>query len=93
MSEIGKLRVSTTPDTACPVRYELSQLWQVALNVHTLVKNTHHVNSDIKSQVEDQMFASRVDAETLVKIVPRLALARVTRQLCERALQIAEIMA
>ena len=39
------------------------------------------------------MFASRVDAETLVKIVPRLALARVTRQLCERPLQIAKIMA
>jgi len=30
-------------------------LWssQVALNVHTLVKNTHHVDSDINSQIED----------------------------------------
>ncbi len=53
MSEFGKMRVSTTPDTVYPVRHELSQLWQVALNVHVLVKNTHHVDSDIKSQVED----------------------------------------
>ena len=53
MSEFGKMRVSTTPDTVYPVRHGLSQLWQVALNVHVLVKNTHHVDSDIKSQVED----------------------------------------
>jgi hypothetical protein len=49
----ARLRVLTTPDTVYPVRHELSQLWQVAMNVHVLVKNTHHVDSDIKSQVED----------------------------------------
>ncbi len=53
MSEFGKMGVSTIPDTICPVRYELLQLWQVALNVHMLVNNPHYVDSDIKSQVED----------------------------------------
>ena len=50
-------------------------LWwsQVALNVHTPVKNTHHVDSDINSQIKNQMFASRVDAQTFVNIGSRLA--------------------
>lgn len=28
-------------------------LCQVALDIHSLVKNTHHVDSGVKSQVED----------------------------------------
>ncbi len=53
MSEFGKMRVSATPDTVYSVRDERSQLWQVALTVHVLVKNSHHVDSDIMSQGED----------------------------------------
>ena len=53
MPEFGKMGASTIPEPICPVRYELLQLCQVALNVNMLVNNPHYVDSDIKSQVED----------------------------------------